>query len=116
MTSHKQAWTKGPWMAAAKPSSVVGWPVVAQSGRSIASVTYFKLGDQFSNHDAESGANARLIAAAPEMYEALKEMCATFKPFRMRPVGGEGSAARLDQENQIAVYETAMAALAKTEG
>jgi hypothetical protein len=65
--------TPGPWMAAARPSSVVGLPVVATAnGRSIASVTFFSLGPDFANHDRESAANARLIAAAPALLEALK--------------------------------------------
>lgn len=63
-------------MAAAAPSSVVGLPVVARTGRSIASVTFFKLGAEFRNHDAESKANAHLIAAAPELYEALTNLVA----------------------------------------
>jgi hypothetical protein len=70
--------TPGPWMAAAKPSSVVGWPIVAQSGRSICSLTYVQHskidppvpGDRAVN--AESRANAYLIAAAPDLLEALK--------------------------------------------
>lgn len=57
--------TKGPWMAAARPSSVVGWPVVspAAMGRSICNVTV-------GHEDSED--NARLIAAAPDLLEALK--------------------------------------------
>ncbi len=75
----QQAHTPGPWLAAAKPSSVVGWPIVATgNGRSICSVTYVQHskidvpveGDRSFN--SESKANAHLIAAAPEMYEALK--------------------------------------------
>lgn len=65
-------YTKGPWIAAPY-SSVVGAPVVSRMGRSIASVTYFKLGEHFQNHDSESEANGHLIAAAPELLEALKE-------------------------------------------
>lgn len=61
-------WTKGPWLAAAKPSSIVGWPVVAPhaTGRSVCSVTV---------HD-EAKANADLIAAAPDLAEALAETLA----------------------------------------
>lgn len=51
--------------------------------------------------------------AITKLLAALEEMCATFKPFRLRPVGGEGSAARLDQENQIAVHEAAMKVIAE---
>lgn len=65
--------TRGPWIAASY-SSVVGAPVVSQSGRPIASVTYFKLGDGFQNHDRESAANACLIAAAPDLLEALRQI------------------------------------------
>lgn len=56
--------TAGPWLAAAKPSSIVGWPVVspAAGGRSICNVS--------ANDDAQ--ANAHLIAAAPDMLAALQ--------------------------------------------
>lgn len=67
--------TRGPWIAAPY-SSVVGAPVVASpSGRSVANVTYFRLGEDFAAHDAESLANAKLIAAAPDLLEALKWLC-----------------------------------------
>lgn len=64
--------TPGPWIAAPY-SSVVGAPVVASpNGRSIANVTYFGLGGDFKYHDDESRANARLIAAAPSLLEAME--------------------------------------------
>ncbi len=69
--SEKVKHTSGPWIAAPY-SSVVGAPVVSASGRPIATVTYFKIGDGFENHDKESAANGRLIAAAPEMLAALR--------------------------------------------
>ena len=61
------AHTKGPWMAASNPSSVVGWPVVAPhaTGRSVCNVT--------TGHE-DAAANARLIAAAPELLEALERL------------------------------------------
>lgn len=75
-----EKYTPGPWMAASHPSSVSGLPVVARpSGRSIASVTFFHLGEAFASHDAESNANARLIAAAPALLEAL-ERCRRWMP------------------------------------
>lgn len=70
MTESKH--TPGSWMAASKASSIVGLPVVAKTGRSIASVTFFNLGERFDHHEQESYANARLIAAAPDMLAALK--------------------------------------------
>ena len=68
--------TPGPWTAASAWSSVVGLPVVAQSGRSVASVTYFNLGEHFNNHHQESIANSRLIAAAPMMFGYIAKRAA----------------------------------------
>ena len=67
--------TPGPWLAAAKPSSVVGWPVVATgNGRSICSVTYSQPlgpgevapGEHWFDRkfNTESAANAAYIALA----------------------------------------------------
>lgn len=36
--------------------------------------------------DAEAQANANLIAAAPDMYQALKQAVRTFEAFRISPV------------------------------
>lgn len=69
---------------------------------------------RYSANDCKQLASS--IAALPDLLAALEEMCATFKPFRTRPVGGEGSAARLDQENQIAVHNAAMKAIAAVKG
>ncbi len=53
--------TGGTWIAAPF-SSIVGAPIVSSpSGRSVASVTYFDLGDGFRKHDEESAANAELV-------------------------------------------------------
>jgi len=72
MTSHKHAWTKGPWIAASAYSSVVGIPIVAQTGKRIANTSMPGFPDDYGN-DETNLANARLISAAPEMYEALKK-------------------------------------------
>jgi hypothetical protein len=58
--------TPGNWLAAGGPSSVVGWPIVASpSGRSIAGITWRP--GLPAELEAEIGANARLIAAAPDL-------------------------------------------------
>lgn len=83
--------TPGPWLAASHPSSVSGLPIVARpSGRSIASVTFFHLGEAFASHDAESRANARLIAAAPTLLEALQAIA-----------DGEGDAVVIAQQTLV---------------
>lgn len=67
--------TPGPWMAAASPSSIVGWPIVGPRGRAVASV-HCRRGDTAEGKqiNAEAGANARLIASAPDLLEALKKL------------------------------------------
>ncbi|WP_303713333.1 hypothetical protein [Brevundimonas naejangsanensis] len=69
--------TPGKWLAAAKPSSVVGWPVVAAPmGQVICDVAIINkkpdhVSDgEFSAYYAQVEANARLIAAAPDLFEA----------------------------------------------
>lgn len=71
--THKH--TPGPWVAAASPSSIVGWPIIGPGGRAVASVHY-RRGDTAEGQqiNAEAGANARLIAAAPDLLAALKAM------------------------------------------
>lgn len=67
-------------MAAAKPSSVVGWPVVGPKGRMIANVAVINkkpensTDEAFAEYYAEVEANARLIAAAPALLDAIKAL------------------------------------------
>lgn len=65
--------TKGPWLAASHPSSLLGWPVVGHRARAICSV-HMRKGEteEGCQINAEAGANAKLIAAAPELLEALE--------------------------------------------
>lgn len=69
--------TKGPWIAAAHGSGVVGWPVVASSGRSVCAINYVHHsaidpavpGDKAFN--AESKRNAAFLAHARQDIPAL---------------------------------------------
>lgn len=74
----------GPWMAAAAPSSVVGWPVVGPGGRSICSVSYLAHAatkDGSAPYKAEVGATAKLIAAAPDLLAELREAATIFRRY-----------------------------------
>jgi hypothetical protein len=104
--------TPGPWLAAAKPSSVVGWPIVQQGvGRSICNVTYVQHskidpavpGDRAFN--AESEANARLIAAAPDLLATLQTL-----------MGLSQAANGISEKNFVAAYQAAEDAIAKATG
>lgn len=68
--------TPGPWLAASGPSSVVGWPVVGEGGRLVCNVAWQKKpghvsAEEYGRFSEQCGANAYLIAAAPELFEAL---------------------------------------------
>jgi hypothetical protein len=69
-----------------------------------------------TNNNPDWQSNARLVAAAPDLLAALEGMVSAFRPFTMKPIGGEGSPARLEQETQIAAYKEARAALSKAHG
>jgi hypothetical protein len=62
MTSHKQAWTKGPWFYGQESIDPEWYIVTIEGGLIVANV---------NAHHHQAG-NAALISAAPEMYEALK--------------------------------------------
>jgi len=72
--------TLEPWMAAAAPSSVVGWPIVGPMGRAIASVHCLMVRPpnvseaDWQAYRDECEANARLIAAAPELLGMIKRL------------------------------------------
>ena len=73
--------TKGPWLCAAKPSQL-GWPVVAphDGGRLVCSLNYASQFAEFGaqpgdrEFNAESAANGRLIASAPDLLAALLQI------------------------------------------
>lgn len=72
-------WTKGPWAVGDLYTpivSVMHVSVRADDGFIVAAVNRFAA----SFNDKRDTANANLIAAAPELYEALDEMLARFAP------------------------------------
>ena len=68
--------TPGPWFAG-EQSDISGWVEIRVPGYSrnpVACATPADAGDAEARRDAETLANARLIAAAPELLEALIAM------------------------------------------
>lgn len=61
-------WTKGPWRLVARATM----NVENEDGRTVANAATYSGGDESIHY--ENQANARLIAAAPELYEALEEL------------------------------------------
>lgn len=78
------SFTPGPWLMAAAPSSIVGWPIVAPRalGRVVAKLCYADpkafggKGPGDGKYNLESKANGRLIEAAPGMHAALEKIAA----------------------------------------
>lgn len=105
------AFTPGPWHYGDEDESVVGVHYVdvhageycTASYRCTASVEGPFVDGEFGPLDEETRANARLIAAAPELYEALEALVKEANGFELwqRPYG---------------TLEPAMAALAKARG
>ena len=96
------AYTKGPWVHDRRPFA--DWGEVRSTSGMVAKCSVNLWGDEHLNkHRREktdpTADNARLIAAAPDMYEALAAMC---------DVGG------LDDGGDV--FEKAKAALAKARG
>lgn len=71
--------TPGPWRAT-NFSSVVGCPITAQPDKTKNTVVIAGVhGAAGDDYRAEVEANARLIAAAPDMAEALRKAAAQFR-------------------------------------
>lgn len=94
--------TPGPWQAARAGSSVVGIPIVGPGGRAIGSLHWAHL-PGLADFNKEQLANALLIAAAPDLLEALRELERVYET-------GD-----FDSEFKPAL-EKARAAIAKAEG
>jgi hypothetical protein len=87
-------------MAAAYPSTIVGWPIVGEGGRSIANVSWlpkapWQTDDLYRAFFDECLANAKLIAAAPKMLNALENISARLANLRAvirleREISGTG--------------------------
>lgn len=76
--------TPGPWIAAARPSSIVGWPIVGPMGRMVCDVAIINRqgagsDEKFKAYYAEIEANAHLIAAAPELLECARDGLASLE-------------------------------------
>ncbi len=91
--------------------------VSSRDGKTICEVAHSR---DFTNPASECVANARLIAAAPDLLEALEGLLSydrVVRPaFRSKPVGATCSMARIDQDALIRLEDNARAAINKAKG
>lgn len=98
--------TPGPWVAREEPHRSAIFSASAYAGRHIATASSYWAGDGPRAEERE--ANARLMAAAPDMFEALKEVVAYLDSIEGL---GEGGTSAYDVPSIMA-----RAAIAKAEG
>jgi hypothetical protein len=73
-------YTKGTWKLQWKARGNDIEAIIKPGENALVATTWF--GEQYRIHEAESIANAHLIAAAPDMYEALKAVVEMLDPFK----------------------------------
>ena len=116
----KTAHTPGPWSAGAL-CEISGWIDISIDGyprNPVASATPAAPGGSEERRDSETAANARLIAAAPESYEANLKFVAAMESFC--GIKASWSDDRIYDElpsSELAIaYLSARAAIAKATG
>lgn len=106
----EDAFTPGPWKLG-RPWANGVTRFVQQDAAKLHFVAEAR-GDTAETRDA----NARLIAAAPDLLQVLERYVAAYPAFRIKPVGAPGSEKRIEQENLMALEDAARAAIAKARG
>jgi hypothetical protein len=110
-TSPENKWTKGPWSVSCVRTRWQGnavLQILGQFPKGDGVVAFLPYSDQTDQLHRECYADARLVAAAPSLYEAVTELLATH-PAAYRDPGA------IDNRTDNAV-KIARAALAKAEG
>jgi hypothetical protein len=103
--------TPGPWTCFYK-HKYDEWHVSLPVPGSSMKIALCSNGIESNNREAD----ARLIAAAPDLYAILQRYVASYPAFRIKPVGAPGSEKRVEQENLMALEDAAQAALARVMG
>ena len=75
MRETKTAWTPGPWHAWRNTSF---WQIDAEEFGQIGDACSSSCNPEFGGSEALGEANAKMMAAAPALYEALSAMVATY--------------------------------------
>lgn len=111
------------WIMAAGPSSIVGWPIVSSpDGQSICNLSwigkkpYHVTEEEFAAYRAKVEARGRLIAAAPDLLEALREMRDAAVYQSACQATDNEAVSKLADEKLVAALAKARAALTKATG
>lgn len=104
MTTLPEGWTKGPWEVSSTEE------IIEVNGADGATVHFEDLHGAEQSLITEAVANAHLISAAPDMFEALTN-CVTYMSSSLRMSRDEDEAARRQR-----IIDAALAALAKARG
>lgn len=109
--------TKGPWNISPDKTRTRGIDIIAAGRRKIVASVYWPFGDWNKEAQEHASANARLIAAAPELLEALQsQMAAHFATWMAARADYEGStlsASLFEKEPEVIA---ARAVIAKATG
>lgn len=110
-SAERPPFTPGPWHSFYSTGDHGGWHI-APSGYAVAPIAHVGLPNAIPERFEE--ANARLIAAAPELYEALMAVRVIASQYHLKSTPRNVALALVDRLDNIA--RLASEALAKTDG
>lgn len=109
--STEHAWTPDPWRAVeAKLGHDRDWSITA-AGRSVMAEIYERNGLEYADRRPdEAAANARLMASAPQLYEALDALLSLVRARQLSPIfKDDGNGFRVVDVDAMTYADTVLA-------